>query len=78
MPRYFFNIRDGSDLPDTTGVELPNLDAAKAQAVRVSAEALRDLGADFWKHGDWRLDVTDAQGVQVIAIKFSGQSQNSN
>ena len=34
MPRYFFNIRDGYDVDeDEEGVELPDLDAAKAEAL---------------------------------------------
>ena len=33
MPRYFFNVRDGADLPDDEGIVLPNLAAAIKFAV---------------------------------------------
>ena len=32
MPRYFFNIRDGYDVDeDEEGIELPDLEAARAE-----------------------------------------------
>jgi hypothetical protein len=56
MPRYFFNVRDGSDLPDTEGSELPDLRAAQIEAIRTSGEMLHGIkgGADFWSGDDER------------------------
>ena len=78
MPRYFFNIRDGSDLRDEHGVELSDLKAAREVAVGAASDAIRDLAhsATFWDTGDWRLDVTDEQDTQVITLRLSGHSQN--
>ena len=49
MPRYFFHVRDGVDLPDTEGFELPDLEAAQAEAIGTCGEMLRGLkgGVDF-------------------------------
>ena len=52
MPRYYFNVRDGYDLDeDEEGVELPDLEAARAEAQatvevwRVDDNTERPLGA---------------------------------
>jgi hypothetical protein len=76
MARYFFNVYDGLDLPDDTGTELPDIAAVRAAAVRAAGEAIRDLGDRFWRIKEWRLDVTDDQGRQVLSLNFSG-SMNS-
>ena len=48
MPRYFFHMRsDQGFIRDPDGSELPDLDAARAEAI-VSA---RHLLADMLKHG---------------------------
>ncbi len=72
MPRFFFHIRDGTYLPDTEGTELPNIEAARIQAVRASGEAIRDLGVKFWDYqGEWAMNVTDEAGNKVVTLKFS-------
>ncbi len=72
MPRFFFHIRDGTYLPDTEGTELPNIEAARIQAVRASGEANRDLGVKFWDYkGEWEMNVTDEGGNKVVTLKFS-------
>ena len=35
MPRYFFDIRDGDTDTDSEGVELPDLRAARAEAINI-------------------------------------------
>ena len=62
MPRYFFHIADGDDaFIDNEGTEFPNLDAGRDEAVRTSAEMLRDgeVGPALWNGTPWRLWVTD-------------------
>jgi hypothetical protein len=49
MPRYFFNVGDGKDLPDLGGQELRDLKAAQTEAVRFAGALLREHGEKFWK-----------------------------
>ena len=43
MPRYFFDIREGNYLAvDEEGVELPDAQAAEAEAARSLADMARD------------------------------------
>ncbi len=71
MPRHFFNVHDGHFIRDDVGVELPDLDAARALAVRASGEAIRDLGAKFWAAEGWQMDVTNEQGALLFTLYFS-------
>ena len=36
MPRYFFHVIDGKDLPDHEGTVLANADEARAEAIILS------------------------------------------
>jgi hypothetical protein len=59
VPRYFFHISDGVLIPDLEGSELPDLAAARVEAVAVAGGMLRDHAPDFWRTCEWRVIVTD-------------------
>jgi len=42
VPRYFHNEIGGQLKPDDAGLEFPSIEAARVEAVRYAAEALRD------------------------------------
>ncbi len=70
MPRYFFNVYDDVVAIDEEGVELPNLQAVRLQAVA----GARDLIAAQVRHGylvrsHW-IDVVDEQGEVVLSVTF--------
>ena len=70
MPRYFFNVYDDIIAHDDEGLELPNEDAARLQAL-IGA---RDLIAEQVKRGyivraHW-IDVVDEQGVVLFSQTF--------
>lgn len=75
MPRYFFHlielVTDEIDV-DTDGVELPDADAARAEAVKVAGEMLRDttLRRDIrWR--DQTFLILDEKGERVALVPFS-------
>jgi hypothetical protein len=75
MTRYYFNIQDGRTSLDEVGTELPNLSAARDEAIRASGDILKD-GADpaVWTGEAWRLWVTDKPnggGKTFFTLKFS-------
>ena len=72
MPRYFFNVQDSRTIPDEVGTVLAGPDEARALAVTAMAEAVRDLGSEFWKAAEWQMHVTDEQGGTVCDDHFSG------
>jgi len=69
MPHYFFNVHDGATYTDKTGAELADLAAARAVALRLTADLLRD-DDEFWDSGDWKMDVTDASGLILFTLMF--------
>jgi hypothetical protein len=71
--RYFFNVHDGKDITDDEGIELPDLDAARTEAIRTSGEMIREVGPDVWCGQDWRMTVTDDAGREVLVLSFSAQ-----
>lgn len=71
MALYHFHVHDGYELPDREGHDLPDLAAARRFAVRLCGELIRDHADAFWTHGDWRMDVTDADGLMLFALHFS-------
>ena len=71
MPRYFFNIRSSEGIiRDPDGTELPDLEAARAEA-ELSA---RDLLADLLRQGvtldGQAFEITDEMGQILERLPF--------
>ncbi|MEZ0170889.1 hypothetical protein [Microvirga sp. TS319] len=67
MPRFFFNIRDGYDVDeDEEGIELPDFDAARAEAL-ATVEELRDELSDA---GNIELEIVDETGRRLLTVPF--------
>ena len=73
MPRDFFHVHDGTDIPDDDGVELSGPEEARNQAVIACGEALKDLDGAFWESKEWTMTVKDSQGNMVCELKFFGR-----
>jgi hypothetical protein len=69
MNRYFFNFRMGDEIsPDRVGMYLPDLDAARDEALRTCLDLL-----DIARHSgelarDCELQVADASGEAVLSV----------
>ena len=72
MPRYFFDTYDGDQfVPDSNGLELPDLAAAKREAQR----ALADIARDALPAGDQRtyfICVKDETGQVLLRAGLKG------
>ena len=75
MPRYFFHVRDGHSIRDEIGTEFPDIYTAQAEAIRMSGEILRDMGARFWDGTEWKLEVTNAAGEIPLVLNFSAEER---
>ena len=71
MPRYFFHVHDGTSVRDLEGTELPDINAAKRDAVRLAAGVLNDNPEQFWNGEDWSIDVCDAHGLLLFTLNFT-------
>ncbi|PJI54105.1 hypothetical protein CTI14_19555 [Methylobacterium radiotolerans] len=62
MPRYFIDLHDGANLVrDRDGFDLPDLAAARAQAVRILTRLAQGL-TDPMERQDYVIAVRDEQG----------------
>ena len=70
MPIYHFNVRDGSNIPDPDGTELPNVQAARVEAVKLAGRLLLDEPDTFWEGSDWHVEVTNDRGLILFRLDF--------
>ena len=71
MPRYFIDLHDGANLVrDHKGVDLPDLAAARAQAVRMMTRLAQGL-ADPDERQDYVIAVRDDQGAVRLRLRLS-------
>ena len=71
MPRYHFNAQDGRCYPDEQGLELPDLDAAKAEAIGFLSDLLTEHGEEVWEADGWCITVTDDQNLSLFRLDAS-------
>jgi len=68
MPRYYFHCADGHREPDLEGTVLTNDEAAQHAAIAFAGEVLKGNPTELWQKGQWRVEVTDAQGVLLFTV----------
>lgn len=73
MPMYCFLIHDGRGQPHSDPVELPNLKAARAEAVVLAGQILKDADGAFWEEGsNWRVDIADHNRLTLYSVLLVG------
>jgi hypothetical protein len=72
MPRYFFHLHDGIEVPDRDGVEIAGPNEARVQALIACGEAIKELRGTFWEHAAWQMQVVDERGTAVCTLTLSG------
>jgi hypothetical protein len=70
MPRYHFHVKDGKDYQDLQGTVLPDLAAARAEALRFTGALLGEAQNQFWEGTDWTMNVTDEMGLTLFNLAF--------
>ena len=74
MPRYFFNVRHGSEVQiDEVGEELPDNLAAWSEATASAGLSIRDPDGKLKPGTDWRMDVVDASGHTLYSIEVKSR-----
>jgi hypothetical protein len=72
MPLYFLNVRDRGELiRDSHGSCLPNLGAARTEAIVSARELMAQSIADSGRIGiDRRVEISDARGATLLVVPF--------
>jgi hypothetical protein len=73
VPRYFFNVHDGKDLPDDRGTELANREEARQQAIVSAGEMVRETTRKYLRGDVWEMHVTDELGATVCMLRSSAE-----
>ena len=71
MARYFFNLVDGVRIDDEEGQELPDLDAARAEAVKSARSMMADA---IWTGRlplDEEIEIVDRHGHVLAIVAFT-------
>ena len=75
MPLFYFHVEDDRTVLDQEGTELPDLEAARREAITTAGEMLRNGSAIVvWGGKPWRMWVTDAPGgggKPLFTLRFS-------
>ena len=71
MPKYHLNVFNDVEAPDEEGIDRPNLEIAKAEAIA----GARDLVATQIRSGEpvyrsHRIEITDPAGVVLHTVAF--------
>jgi hypothetical protein len=68
MPRYFFHLHDGTDIPDPEGTVLPGPNEAKAQAFATAGEIVREKSGESSE--ELCMTVVDDAGQTICILTF--------
>jgi hypothetical protein len=71
MARYYFHTEDGRCHPDRDGLELPDLQTVRTEAVCALCEIVKEDPATFWEDGAFRLTVSDESGLMLFMLDLS-------
>ena len=71
MPHYHFNVLDGTSYIDDSGTELASMEEAKREALRYIGKMLADSGMRSSFDREWRVEVTDHQGLVLFRLDAS-------
>jgi hypothetical protein len=78
MPLYFFNFSRAPESKSAPfkneGLELVDNDAAWEEATTACGEKLREMDGTLRPGGSWKMDVTDANGKAIFALRFTTES----
>lgn len=75
MPRYFFHVYDDAVCRDEDGIALPDRDAARREAIRGARALVAEQALKGEFHLEHRIDVRDADGNRVFAVRFGDAVQ---
>jgi hypothetical protein len=70
MPIYHFDVGGWEGSSDLAGSEYPDLEGARAEAVRRSSDFIRDNALSFWGGQARQMVVTDAVGMILFVLHF--------
>jgi hypothetical protein len=72
MPLYRYVINESTPSESLRSIDLPDIDAARKNAVSFAGAMLAEIDGAFWEDSEWRLDVADEGGLILCSIVVLG------
>jgi hypothetical protein len=69
MPRYYFSLANGRPFDDVDGLELPDIEAARTEAIGFAGDLMR-MEPERRDWSQWIVRVTDEDRNQVFDLPF--------
>lgn len=70
MPRFFFHVHDGANIPDKEGTELGDWRNAQHEAIKLAGRVIADDAKRLRLGEDWSMEVTDETGLVLFRLDF--------
>ena len=70
MTRYYFSLKNGRPFDDVDGLELPNVEAARKEAIGFARDMMR-MEPERRDWSSWVVCVTDDAKQCVLKVEFS-------
>jgi hypothetical protein len=71
MSRFFFHVYDDLDVPDLEGLDLPDAEAARREAIRNARALACEQISKGHLHLAHRIDIEDEAGEVVASVTFA-------
>ena len=71
MPRYHIALRTETHVRETLEIDRDDLTALRIELAAFVGEMLKDHANEIWIDQDWRVDVTDDNGLILYAMQIS-------
>jgi hypothetical protein len=77
MPKYFFIVRHEGHISDhSDGIDFPNLDAARLEALKSAGELLRELDVPLEAGSEWRMEVADETRRPIFSLSVVAEAHD--
>ena len=72
MPTFFFDVwAEGRLYPDSAGVEVDTLSAARQHALRLIARIIRETPVAYYDWSHWSVTIAGGDGTSLATIPFA-------
>jgi hypothetical protein len=71
MPRFHFHLEDGTTFRDEDGTVLPDLEAARINAVKLLGHVMADNAPQFLSTKVWTMRVTDGSDLMLFSVNVA-------
>jgi hypothetical protein len=77
MPKYFFIVRHEGHISDhSDGIDFPDLNAARLEALKSAGELLRELDVPLDAGSEWRMEVADETRRPIFSLRVIAESHD--